>query len=159
MFILFFLLYIGSTFASAFKRVRQILHSSLELTKHHEWQLLHGIVQVLLSRDEMLQLSGVQCVAEVLAQHTQYGHLLLKADIAGTCVWMTSCVVQCMLTCTCTKLCLVVSRCAQSCVTLDAYLFSLWILIFNIQHGMWLCVINVTMINWWCCMFLCRVHV
>lgn len=47
-------------------------------------QLLHGIVQVLLSRDEMLQLSGVQCVAEVLAQHAQYGHLLLKADIAGT---------------------------------------------------------------------------
>ena len=48
------------------------------------WQFLHGIVQVLLSRDEMLQLSGVQCVAEVLAQHAQYGHLLLKADIAGT---------------------------------------------------------------------------
>ena len=39
---------------------------------------------MLLSRDEMLQLSGVQCVAEVLAQHAQYGHLLLKADIAGT---------------------------------------------------------------------------
>ena len=57
-------------------------------------------IQVLLSRDEMLQLSGVQCVAEVLAQHAQYGHLLLKADIAGTCVWRTLCVVQCMLTCT-----------------------------------------------------------
>jgi len=49
----------GSTFASAFKRV-------------------------LLSRDEMLQLSGVQCVAEVLAHHPQYGQVLLKADIAGT---------------------------------------------------------------------------
>jgi len=41
-------------------------------------------VQVLLSRDEMLQLSGVQCVAEVLAHHPQYGQVLLKADIAGT---------------------------------------------------------------------------
>ena len=34
-FMLFFLC-IGSTFASAFKRVRQILYSSLELIKHHE---------------------------------------------------------------------------------------------------------------------------
>jgi len=43
-----------------------------------------NFVQVLLSRDEMLQLSGVQCVAEVLAHHPQYGQVLLKADIAGT---------------------------------------------------------------------------
>ena len=135
MFILFFLLYIGSTFASAFKRVRQILHSSLELTKHHEWQLLHGIVQVLLSRDEMLQLSGVQCVAEVLAQHTQYGHLLLKADIAGTCVWMTSCVFQCMLTCTGGMLHQAVSGCVQVCTELcDTGCLFIQLMDINIQH-------------------------
>ena len=48
----------GSTLASAFKRV-------------------------LLSTDETLQLSGVQCVSEVLTHHPQYAQTLLKADIAG----------------------------------------------------------------------------
>ena len=48
----------GSTIASAFKRV-------------------------LLSSDETLQLSGVQCVSEVLSHHPQYGQTLLRADIAG----------------------------------------------------------------------------
>ncbi|XP_064406867.1 meiosis inhibitor protein 1-like [Halichondria panicea] len=47
----------GSTFASAFKRV-------------------------LLSQDELLQLSGVQCIAEVLTSHPDYGRTLLSADIA-----------------------------------------------------------------------------
>lgn len=51
-------LVIGSTLASAFKRV-------------------------LLSNDETLQLSGVQCVSEVLTHQPQYGETLLKADIAG----------------------------------------------------------------------------
>ena len=32
----------------------------------------HCVVQVLLSRDEVLQLSGVQCVAEVLIHHSHY---------------------------------------------------------------------------------------
>lgn len=40
-------------------------------------------MQVLLSRDEQLQLSGVQCIAEVLAHHVDYGRVLLRADIAG----------------------------------------------------------------------------
>ena len=38
---------------------------------------------MLLSRDELLQLSGVQCIAEVLAHHIDYGRVLLRADIAG----------------------------------------------------------------------------
>ena len=55
---------------------------------------------MLLSRDEMLQLSGVQCVAEVLAQHAQYGHLLLKADIAGILSSMCMGTIMCVsLTC------------------------------------------------------------
>ena len=40
-------------------------------------------VQVLLSRDEVLQLSGAQCVVEVLVHHSHYTQALLKADIAG----------------------------------------------------------------------------
>lgn len=40
-------------------------------------------LQVLLSNDETLQLSGVQCVADVLSHHPQYGQTLLQADIAG----------------------------------------------------------------------------
>ena len=43
----------------------------------------HCVVQVLLSRDEVLQLSGVQCVAEVLIHHSHYTQALLRADIAG----------------------------------------------------------------------------
>ncbi len=43
-------------------------------------------VQVLLSQDELLQLSGVQCIAEVLTSHPDYGRTLLSADIAGTCI-------------------------------------------------------------------------
>ena len=43
-------------------------------------------MQVLLSSDETLQLSGVQCVAEVLSHHPQYGQALLQADIAGQLV-------------------------------------------------------------------------
>ena len=39
--------------------------------------------QVLLSQDELLQLSGVQCIAEVLTSHPDYGRVLLNADIAG----------------------------------------------------------------------------
>ena len=38
---------------------------------------------MLLSRDELLQLSGVQCIAEVLIHHNEYGRVLLKSDIAG----------------------------------------------------------------------------
>ena len=38
---------------------------------------------MLLSRDECIQLSGAQCVAEVLTHHLDYGKMLLKADIAG----------------------------------------------------------------------------
>ena len=45
--------------------------------------LYHCVVQVLLSRDEVLQLSGVQCVAEVLIHHSHYTQALLRADIAG----------------------------------------------------------------------------
>lgn len=41
------------------------------------------IPKVLLSQDELLQLSGVQCIAEVLMHHTDYGRVLLSADIAG----------------------------------------------------------------------------
>ena len=37
-----------------------------------------------MSRDELLQLSGAQCIAEVLTHHTEYGRVLLKSDIAGT---------------------------------------------------------------------------
>ena len=37
-----------------------------------------------MSRDELLQLSGVQCIAEVLTHHIEYGRVLLKSDIAGT---------------------------------------------------------------------------
>lgn len=39
--------------------------------------------KVLLSRDELLQLSAVQCVEEVLCHHMDYGRVLLTADIAG----------------------------------------------------------------------------
>ena len=41
---------------------------------------------MLLSRDECIQLSGAQCVAEVLNHHLDYGKMLLKADIAGIVV-------------------------------------------------------------------------
>ena len=40
-------------------------------------------IQVLLSQDELLQLSAVQCVEEVLSHHMDYGRVLLTADIAG----------------------------------------------------------------------------
>ena len=43
---------------------------------------LIAVCQVLLSQDELLQISGVQCVAEVLAQHADYGKVFLKDDIA-----------------------------------------------------------------------------
>ena len=36
-----------------------------------------------MSHDELLQLSGAQCIAEVLAHHIEYGRVLLKSDIAG----------------------------------------------------------------------------
>lgn len=39
--------------------------------------------KVLLSHDEILQLSGVQCVTSVISQHTQYVQSLLTVDIAG----------------------------------------------------------------------------
>ena len=39
--------------------------------------------KVLLSQDELLQLSGVQCIAEVLTHHAEYGRVLLNEDIAG----------------------------------------------------------------------------
>ncbi len=42
------------------------------------------LYQVLLSCDEMVQLSGVQSIAEVLAHCAGYGEVLLQADIAGT---------------------------------------------------------------------------
>ena len=38
---------------------------------------------MLLSRDELLQVSAVQCVEEVLCHHMDYGRVLLTADIAG----------------------------------------------------------------------------
>ena len=38
---------------------------------------------MLLSRDELMQLSAVQCVEEVLLHHMDYGRVLLRADIAG----------------------------------------------------------------------------
>ena len=41
------------------------------------------VVQVFLSRDDVLQLSGVQCVTEVLLHHSHYTQALLRADIAG----------------------------------------------------------------------------
>ena len=52
------------------------------------------VVQVLLSRDDVLQLSGVQCVAEVLLHHSHYTQALLRADIAGqhVCVYVCVCV-------------------------------------------------------------------
>ena len=68
----------GSTLASAFKRVCynrpivEILHRFSE-----------PVFQVLLSNDETLQISGVQCVADILSHHPQYGQTLLQADIAG----------------------------------------------------------------------------
>ena len=51
------------------------------------------VVQVLLSRDDVLQLSGVQCVAEVLLHHSHYTQALLRADIAGqnVCVYVCVC--------------------------------------------------------------------
>ena len=52
----------------------------------------HLCVQVLLSRDDVLQLSGVQCVAEVLLHHSHYTRALLRADIAGQNVGMCVCV-------------------------------------------------------------------
>ena len=44
------------------------------------------LIQVLLSRDEFIQLSGAQCIAEVLTHHLDYGKVLLRADIAGACI-------------------------------------------------------------------------
>ena len=41
------------------------------------------VLQVLLSNDETLQIAGVQCVADILGHHPQYGQTLLQADIAG----------------------------------------------------------------------------
>ncbi len=40
-------------------------------------------LKVLLSRDELMQLSAVQCVEEVLLHHMDYGRVLLRSDIAG----------------------------------------------------------------------------
>ena len=46
--------------------------------------MIEGVnLKVLLSRDELLQLSAVQCVEEVLCHHMDYGKVLLMADIAG----------------------------------------------------------------------------
>ena len=39
--------------------------------------------QVLLSNDEVLQLSAVQCIEEVLYHHMDYSLVLLRADLAG----------------------------------------------------------------------------
>ena len=50
------------------------------------------VVQVLLSRDDVLQLSGVQCVAEVLLHHSHYTQALLRADIAGQHMGLCVCV-------------------------------------------------------------------
>ncbi len=47
------------------------------------WFSLRAVFKVLLSRDELLQLSAVQCVEEVLCHHMDYGRVLLTADIAG----------------------------------------------------------------------------
>ena len=49
-----------------------------------DYMLSCPLLQVLLSQDELLQLSGVQCIAEVLTGHPDYGKVLLNADIAGT---------------------------------------------------------------------------
>ena len=53
------------------------------------------VVQVLLSRDDVLQLSGVQCVAEVLLHHSHYTQALLRADIAGQHMGLCVCVCVC----------------------------------------------------------------
>lgn len=68
----------GSTLASAFKRVQYYRPHMVVTQRLHMY-----IIQVLLSNDETLQLSGVQCVAEVLSHQPQYGQTLLQADIAG----------------------------------------------------------------------------
>ena len=47
-----------------------------------------ALAQVLLSTDEVLQLSAVQCVEEVLSHHMDYGMVLLRADIAGKFIWV-----------------------------------------------------------------------
>ena len=44
-----------------------------------------------MSRDELLQLSGAQCIAKVLTHHIEYGRVLLKSDIAGTLVYINMC--------------------------------------------------------------------
>ena len=54
------------------------------------------VVQVLLSRDDVLQLSGVQCVAEVLLHHSHYTQALLRADIAGQHMCVCTCVCVCL---------------------------------------------------------------
>ena len=69
---------IGSTFASAFKRVCVLSSAPCRIRK-----ACVCITQVLLSRDEVLQLSAVQCIEEVLSHHKDYGKVLLAADIAG----------------------------------------------------------------------------
>ena len=86
----------GSTFASAFKRVCCTNYSCvydvlIVLLLHVYFTIITLFgdsisvrVQVLLSQDELLQLSGVQCIGEVLTSHPDYGRTLLNADIAGT---------------------------------------------------------------------------
>lgn len=77
---------IGSTLASAFKRVSEGLQQYYYQLK----SVTYTNEQVLLSRDEYLQLSGAQCIAKVLTHNSDYGRVLLKSDIAGT-LMMTWC--------------------------------------------------------------------
>ena len=64
---------------------------------HYLWccQPIFVLLRYCWARDDVLQLSGVQCVAEVLLHHSHYTQALLRADIAGHPMGLSGCVCVC----------------------------------------------------------------